>query len=62
MADLFSGCDLLIGMDVLLCLGGDNIDSLGKVCLIYKQSYNLCLQLDYSIEDDDFSADFDGEK
>ena len=28
-ADLFSGCDLLIGMDVVLCLGGVNIDSLG---------------------------------
>ena len=62
MADLFSGCDLLIGMDVVLCLGGVNIDSLGKVCLIDKQSCNVSVQLHHSTEDYDFSANFDGEK
>ena len=35
VADLFSGCDLLIGMDVVLCLGGVNIDSLGKKMTIF---------------------------
>ena len=46
VADLFSGCDLLIGKDVVLCWV--NIDFLGKVCFINKQSCNVSLQLDYS--------------
>ena len=50
VADLFSGCDLLIGMDAVLSLGGVNIDSLGKVCLIDKKLCNVSVQLHYFIE------------
>ena len=58
VADLFPDCELLIGLDVVLALGGVNIDSFGKVCLINQPLCNVSLSADNCIEDDDFSANF----